>query len=142
MDHEELVRIVTEMTGFTHSAGVEVVSVQEGNVQLALDRKPELLQFNDFFHGGVISGLADHAAGSAATTSFPPGKIAVTIDMHINFIAPASGSSIVASARTLQAGSSVGVVSVEVTSHEEGDETICAVATVTLRAVDMPELSE
>ena len=68
MTPEQLVRKVTAITGYTHAAGVEVVTAEPGNVTLSLAKKPELLQFNGFFHGGVVSGLADHAAGAAATT--------------------------------------------------------------------------
>lgn len=142
MSPEQLVRKVTALTGFMHAAGVEVVSVTPGNVQLSLARKPDLLQFNGFFHGGVVSGLADHAAGAAATTSLPAGKIAVTVDLHVNFLAPANGSTIVAKARTLQVGGTICVVSVEVTNPGLAGEPLCAVATVTLRVVDMPAIPQ
>ena len=52
MTPEQLVRKVTAITGYTHAAGVEVVSAEPGNVTLSLAKKPELLQFNGFFHGG------------------------------------------------------------------------------------------
>jgi uncharacterized protein (TIGR00369 family) len=140
MGVDVLLRRVTALSGFTHYAGVEVVSVEAGNVRLSLARKPELLQFNGYFHGGVITGLADHAAGAAATTTLPQGKIAVTVDIHVNFLAPAKGPSLFATARTLQVGNTICVVAVEVSSPLEGGEVVCAVATVTLRVVDMPSL--
>jgi uncharacterized protein (TIGR00369 family) len=138
MSPEQLVRTVTAMTGFTHSAGVEVVAAEPGRVTLSLAKKPELLQFNGFFHGGVVSGLADHAAGAAATTALPAGKIAVTVDLHINFLAPASGAAIYATARTLQVGSTLCVVAVEVETDAKCGRQLCAVANATLRVVDMP----
>lgn len=52
MTPEQLVRKVTAITGYTHAAGVEVVSAEPGQVTLSLAKKPELLQFNGFFHGG------------------------------------------------------------------------------------------
>ena len=42
------------------------------NAEEQMAKKPELLQFNGYFHGGVVSGLADHAAG-AATIGSPAG---------------------------------------------------------------------
>jgi uncharacterized protein (TIGR00369 family) len=141
MSPEQLVRKITALTGFTHSAGVEVLTVEPGRVSLSLAKKPELLQFNGYFHGGVVSGLADHAAGAAASTALPAGKIAVTVDLHVNFLTPASGPSIVARARTLQVGGTICVVAVEVTTDASTREALCAVATVTLRVVDMPSLS-
>ena len=140
MDADQLVRNVTALTGFTQFAGVEVVAVEPGRVTLSLARKPELLQFNGYFHGGVLSGLADHAAGAAATTTLPAGKIAVTVDLHVNFLAPASGSTLVAKARTLQVGSTICVVAVEVDTDAPTGQRLCAVANATLRVVDMPSL--
>jgi len=138
MNPEALVRKVTALTGFTRASGVEVLTAEPGKVCLVLPRKPELLQFNGFFHGGVVSGLADHAAGAAATTALAPGKIAVTVDLHINFLAPASGPSLEARARTLQVGGTLCVVAVELESESSAGKQLCAVATVTLRVVDMP----
>ena len=140
MNAEQLVRKVTSLTGFTHSAGVEVLAAEAGRVSLSLAKKPELLQFNGFFHGGVVSGLADHAAGAAATTALPPGKIAVTVDLHVNFLAPASGPTLVARARTLQVGNTICVVTVDVETEAPAGQQLCAVATVTLRVVDMPSM--
>ena len=140
MNPEQLVRKVTALTGFTHSAGVEVLEAEAGRVSLSLAKKPELLQFNGFFHGGVVSGLADHAAGAAATTALPTGKIAITVDLHVNFLAPASGHTLVARARTLQVGATICVVTVEVETEASAGHQLCAVATVTLRVVDMPSL--
>jgi uncharacterized protein (TIGR00369 family) len=103
-----------------------------------LDRRPDLLQFSGFFHGGVIAGLADHAAGGAVTTALPTGRIAVTVDLHINFLCPADGPSIVAKAKAMQVGKTVSVANVEVTTQVNGEERLCAFCTVTLRTVDMP----
>jgi uncharacterized protein (TIGR00369 family) len=96
------------------------------------------LQANGFFHGGVIAGLADHAGGGAVTTAMPPGRLAMTVNLQVNFLAPANGTSLIARARALQAGSTIGVARVDVVSVADGAETLCAIATVTLRGVDFP----
>ena len=140
MNAENLVRKVTELSGFTRFAGVVVLAAEKGQVNLSLERKAKLLQFNGYFHGGVVSGLADHAAGAAATTALPSGKIAVTVDLHVNFLAPANGSSLVAKAKTLQVGSTICVVSVEVEVVSSSGQQLCAMATATLRVVDMPQM--
>ena len=142
MTPKQLVEQVTALTGFTNSSGVQVLIAEPGYVNLSLAKKPELLQFNGFFHGGVVSGLADHAAGAAATTALPAGRIAVTIDLHVSFLSPANGQSIIAKAKTIQVGSTVCVVAVEVTTAFEGEEKLCALATVTLRVVDMPAFTK
>ena len=124
--------------GFPKSLGMRVVSAEPGKVTMALTKKPELTQFFGHFHGGVITALADHAAGACATTSMPDGKLAVTVEIKVNFLAPADGEEIIARAETIQAGSTIGVVKVEVVSLKAGAERTCAFATATMRAMDMP----
>jgi uncharacterized protein (TIGR00369 family) len=141
MNARQLVEMVTSRPGYTSSVGTKVLDVEVGRVHLALDRRPDLLQFNGFFHGGVITGLADHAAGGAVTTALPPGRIAITIDLHINFLAPADGESIVAKAKAIQVGKTVSVANVEVTTNSGGQEKVCAICTVTLRTIDIPSKS-
>ncbi len=133
-----LVEKVTSLPGYTSSIGTKVIDVDKGRVQLELDRNPNLLQFNGFFHGGVISGLADHAAGGAATTLLPSGRIAVTIDLHVNFLKPAKGEKLTAKATVTQPGSTISVVQVNITATDGSQSDLCAIATVTLRSVDMP----
>jgi uncharacterized protein (TIGR00369 family) len=132
-----LVEDVTAKSGFTSLMGARVIAVEKGNVQLAVDRRRDLLQFNGHFHGGVIAALADHAAGGAVTTALPAGKIAITVDMHVNYLAPAAGEALLAKAKAIQVGSTIGVAQVDVITVINGVECACAVALVTLRAVDM-----
>ena len=103
-----------------------MVFVEPGRVHLEVRKRPDLLQFNGFFHGGVISGLADHAAGGAVTTALPAGRIAITINLHVNFLAPADGrDALVAKATAIQVGKSVSVASVEMTTETAGQERLC-----------------
>ena len=129
---------VMDLPGFPKSAGFRLVAAEPGKVTMALAKKPELTQFFGHFHGGVITALADHAAGACATTSLPEGKIAVTVEIKVNFLNPADGEEIVAKAETIQAGSNIAAVKVEVFSQKAGDGRICAFATATMRAMDLP----
>jgi uncharacterized protein (TIGR00369 family) len=138
MDALRLLESVNAATGFIQAAAVDVISVEWGTVCLRMPRKRDLLQFNGSFHGGAIAGLADHAAGAAASTALPPGRIAVTADLHINFLKPANGSSITATARAVSVGTTLSVVTVEVTTEGDGPAVVCAIATATLRSVEAP----
>ncbi len=135
----KLVEAVTSAPGYTSSIGTRVVTAEAGHVELALDRRPDLVQINGFFHGGVIAGLADHAAGGAVTTAMPKDRFAVTVCLQVNFLAPANGETLIARAKAIQVGSTIGVAQVDVVSLAGGIETPCAVATVTLRGVAMPK---
>jgi uncharacterized protein (TIGR00369 family) len=130
--------------GFTRAAGFRVVSVEAGSAEVALSRREDLLQFMGHFHGGVITALADQAAGIAVTSGLPKSKIGVTVELKVNFLAPADGSELVARAKTLKMTGSLGVATIEVftrdaTSDKDvSSERLCAFATATMRALDLP----
>ncbi len=139
MTSHELVRAFTERPGYTSAVGTRVRAAESGTVELALERRDDLLQFSGLFHGGVIVGLADHAAGGAVTTLLPPGRTAVTVDLHASFLAPAAGQSLVARAVAVRVGATLSVATVEVSSVDATAEHLCALCTVTLRTVDVPD---
>jgi uncharacterized protein (TIGR00369 family) len=124
--------------GFTGAAGFRIVEVKPGYAELALARRDDLVQFFGHFHGGVITALADHAAGIAVTSGLPKGRIGVTVEIKVNFLAPADGSELVARARTLKLSGSIGVATVEIFSRKDTAETLCAFGTATMRALDLP----
>ena len=124
--------------GFTGAAGFRVVTIQPGSAEVALPRRDDLLQFFGHFHGGVITALADQAAGMAVTSGLPRGRIGVTIELKINFLEPASGAELLARAKTLKMSGSIGVATVEIFSKDGARETLCAFCTATMRALDLP----
>ena len=124
--------------GFSGAAGLRVITVQPGYAELALARRDDLLQFFGHFHGGVITALADQAAGVAVTSSLPKGRIGVTVELKVNFLEPASGSELLARAKTLKMSGSIGVATVEIFSKDGSAETLCAFCTATMRALDLP----
>jgi uncharacterized protein (TIGR00369 family) len=124
--------------GYGHSAGFRIVAVEPGRAEVALARRDDLMQFFGHFHGGVITALADHAAGIAVTSGMPKGKIGVTVEIKVNFLSPADGSELIARAKTLKMSGSIGVATVEVFSKNGASETLCAFCTATMRAMDLP----
>jgi uncharacterized protein (TIGR00369 family) len=124
--------------GYGHAAGFRIVAVEPGRAEVALARRDDLMQFFGHFHGGVITALADHAAGIAVTSGMPKGKIGVTVEIKVNFLSPADGSELIARAKTLKMSGSIGVATVEVFSKNGASETLCAFCTATMRAMDLP----
>jgi uncharacterized protein (TIGR00369 family) len=124
--------------GFSHAAGFRIVAVEPGYAEVALARRDDLVQFFGHFHGGVITALADQAAGIAITSGLPKGRIGVTVEIKVNFLSPADGSELVARAKTLKMSGSIGVATVEVFSKNATSETLCAFCTSTMRALDLP----
>jgi uncharacterized protein (TIGR00369 family) len=124
--------------GFSHAAGFRIVAVEPGHAEVALARRNDLVQFFGHFHGGVITALADQAAGIAITSGLPKGRIGVTVEIKVNFLSPADGSELIARAKTLKMSGSIGVATVEVFSKNATSETLCAFCTATMRALDLP----
>jgi uncharacterized protein (TIGR00369 family) len=124
--------------GFSHAAGFRIVTVEPGRAEVALACRDDLVQFFGHFHGGVITALAEQAAGIAVTSGLPAGRIGVTVEIKVNFLAPAAGQELVARAKTLKMSGSIGVATVEFFSKDERTETLCAFCTATMRALDLP----
>ena len=124
--------------GFSSAAGFRIVAVETGRAEVALTRRHDLVQFFGHFHGGVITALADQAAGIAVTSGLPAGRIGVTVEIKVNFLSPADGNELVARAKTLKMSGSLGVATVEVFTRDETSERLCAFCTATMRALDLP----
>jgi uncharacterized protein (TIGR00369 family) len=67
--------------------GARLERVEPGLVEISLDYRPELSQQHGFFHAGVLSTIADSAAGYAAFTLFPPDAAVLTVEYKINLMA-------------------------------------------------------
>jgi uncharacterized protein (TIGR00369 family) len=121
-----LARAVLAQQPFSVLLGTEVMAVEAGRCELALDVKPALLQQNGFVHGGVLGYLADNAltyAGGSALAA-PP----VTSEMKINYLRPAVGERLIARAQAVSAGRVQAVARCDVFVLRDGVEKLCAVA--------------
>lgn len=122
-------------TGFTKASGFSVRDFEEGAVTLELTPREDLTQFMGYVHAGVVTGLADHAAGAAYASVLPEGRVCLTIELKINFLKPATGDKLAAEAKVISGGGTIGVVHSNVYGEKGGKRTLCATAIVTLRAV-------
>ena len=126
--------------GFMRLVGAETVSVKPGEVELALDRRPEVLQHNGFFHGGVIAFLVDNATtGAAGTLVDRETRMVLTAEYKLNFVAPAAGDRLTCRAKVLKPGKSLTVVEAKVYCRTQGEEKLTAVALATIAAIDRPK---
>jgi uncharacterized protein (TIGR00369 family) len=83
-------------------------------------------QQDGYFHGGVIGAVADTAGGYAAMSMFPPGSDVLTLEYKINFIRPANGETLIATADVLKAGKTMAVVRVDVKVLRANELHLCA----------------
>jgi uncharacterized protein (TIGR00369 family) len=132
------IRSTLEGQGFTKLIGAEVISVEPGVVVMALDRRPELLQQNGLFHGGVIAYLIDNATTAAAATVIDRGKrTVITAEYKINLVAPSTGDRLTCRAELLKPGRTLTVVEAKVYCRTDGEEKLVAVALATIANLDV-----
>jgi uncharacterized protein (TIGR00369 family) len=97
---ESRIRASFAKQGHMTAIGATIGQIAPGSVEIALRPSQQL----GFVHGGIVSAIADTAAGYSALSVMPPGTGVLTVEFKINFVAPASGDRIIARARVLKPG--------------------------------------
>ena len=95
--------------------GAEIVRLDPGAVDVAVAFRPELSQQHGYFHGGVVTAIADTACGYAAYTTMPEDSSVLTVEFKINLMNPAAGNRLRAEANVHKAGRTLVVVGATVT---------------------------
>ena len=106
--------------------GAELISVKPGVVEIRLAIRSGLLQQHEFVHAGVVSAIADSAAGYAALSLLEEGREVLTAEFKINLLAPAKGEHLVARSRVLRSGRRLSVCASDVFAVAGGEETCVA----------------
>ena len=134
------IRAALDAQGFMKLVGAEVIAVRPGEIELALDRRPEVLQQHGYFHGGVTAFLVDNATTTAAGTLIDRAeRMVLTAEYKLNFVAPAVGERLICRAKVLKPGRSLSVVEAKVYCLTEGVEKLTAVALATIAAIARPQ---
>tara|TARA_A100001011_G_scaffold269051_1_gene278210 strand:+ start:288 stop:677 length:390 start_codon:yes stop_codon:yes gene_type:complete len=84
--------------------GISIDDFSEGKVTCSVALRDHHLNNGGRVHGGVLTSLADTAAGAAVRTVRPEGKLTATTDLSISFLRPPVGNQLVAVAEVLHAG--------------------------------------
>jgi uncharacterized protein (TIGR00369 family) len=115
--------------------GAELVAVEPGRCRIGLAVRPELGQQDGFVHAGIVTTIADSAAGYAAFTVMTGDARVLTVELKINLLAPAKGERLLATGHVERAGRTLTVVRAEVEAFTNGTATTVAVMQGTMIAV-------
>ena len=107
---------------FMQTIGAQLVSVSPGAVQVRVPIHSGLLQQHGFVHAGVVSAIADSAAGYAAMSLLKDGTEVLTVEFKINLLSPAHGEHLVARSRVIRSGKQLTVSACDVFAVAGGDE--------------------
>jgi uncharacterized protein (TIGR00369 family) len=102
--------------------GARLARVEPGVVEIELPFRADLTQQDGYLHAGVITTVADSAAGYAAYTLMPAGSRVLSIEFKVNLLRPARGDLFVARAEVIKAGRTLTVVRADVFAGRTNSE--------------------
>ena len=111
---------------------IEMVGIDSGYCELKLPYRKEFTQQHGYFHAGVIATLADNSAGYAAFSLMEADSTPLTVEFKIKLMSPGQGDWLVARAKVIKNGKTLKICQAEVLNLTEEDESLCAIATVTM----------
>ncbi len=124
-DFENVVRSSFSRQPFMEFVGARLGLVEPGSCEITAEHQIGLTQQHGFFHGGLVSSLADSAAGYAAYSLFPKDSTVLTVDFKVNFLNPSDGERLRAHGEVIRAGRTLYHVSGSVYAERNGVETLC-----------------
>ncbi|MGK0445879.1 MAG: acyl-CoA thioesterase [Bermanella sp.] len=122
------------MSPYGDFLGIKIGEYGEGVAKCSLLLQPHHMNAGGRVHGGVLTSLADTAAGVAVRSVRPDGKLSATTDLSIAFIRPPIGECLIASAEVIHAGRKL--FRTEIAIHCE--EKLIAKTPATFMIVDAP----
>ena len=84
------------------------------------------------FHAGIISSIADSAAGYAGFSLMAKNSSILTVEFKLNLLSPGDGEKLVAKANVLKNGRTLTLCRSEVFVVKHGEQKLCAAAQSTL----------
>ena len=137
---EARVRASFKRQGMMATLGVDLVTVERGRVELALDHDDRFTQQHGFLHAGAVTAVLDTACGYAAFSTMSPDAAVLTVSFTTNLMAPAAGRRFVMTGQVVRAGRTLVVCHAEAVA--DGAAKPFAVMQATLTAVhDRPGIA-
>lgn len=94
--------------------GAELSLVEPGIVEISLPYRKDLTQQDGYVHAGIITTVADSAAGYAAFSLMPAGSSVLSVEFKVNLLRPAKGERFIAHAEVMKPGKTLTVVRADV----------------------------
>ncbi len=114
----DFVKSVVNGSGYFKNQKMKIVDLKYGEsfIDVELDRKH--LQGYGYVHGGVYSALIDSAGFFAVYTQIEGDNSAATIEMKVNYLSSVKSGKLLAHARCINLGKSIGLEEVMIKNEE------------------------
>jgi uncharacterized protein (TIGR00369 family) len=99
-------------------AGMEVVDAAPGAVTVAMQVEEHHVNLQGLVHGGMLAILADTACGLSIRSAMEPGRLHVTADLDIHFLAPAGPGRLLGRAQAIKVGRSLAFAEASIEDDE------------------------
>ena len=116
--------------------GASVLSVEAGEVELAMPFAERFTQQHGFIHAGIVTMLCDTACGFAALSLMPEDAAVLTTEFKVNLLSPARGERLIAHGRVVLPGRKLMVCLGEVFAEEGGRRKQVALMTASMMVID------
>ena len=110
----------------------KLIDIQPGYCEIELPYNEHLTQQNGFFHAGIISTIADNAAGYAAYSLMAEGSSILTVEFKLNLLSPGDGDMLISRSKVLKNGRTLTICRSEVFIVKNKTERLCAASQSTL----------
>ena len=113
--------------------GAEISLLEPGIVEITLPYRADLAQQNGYVHAGIVTTIADSAAGYAAYSLMPAGAEVLSVEFKVNLLRPAQGKSFLARAEVIKPGRTLSVARADVFGvADSGDRALVATMLATI----------
>lgn len=129
---QQRVADVFDKAPFIAHLNIELTGIGDDWVETELDVVDHLRQQHGFAHAGVVTTLADHTAGAAASTGVGDGQSVLTADFNIHLLRPAGGERLACRGEIVKAGKTLIITQADVWSNGN----LCARYTGTMAVVN------
>ena len=114
------VREFAASSPYYQAMGMSIAEMAEGRVVLRVEVQPSQLNADGIVHGGVLPAIADGAMGNALRTLHGAAAQVLTAEVHLHYLRPVSGGSLLAEGRLVQSGRRLSFAEVEIRDESTG----------------------
>ena len=106
--------------------------VSAGEVEISMPVSSAITQQHGFVHAAALAAIMDSACGYAALGLMPEDSDVLAVEFKVNFVAPASGSSVRAVGTVIKAGKTIILTTANAYAISSEGEKLVAVMQATM----------